>query len=241
MKHSRTDIQATARTRAGAAQPGKTPGHIAVPGRRGGLRHLPRPLYGHIDSQSNILIPRRHKHTWAQLSYATQGFLQVWTPKARFVALSHRAVWIPAGVMHQVRQSPHTVIRSLYLDATALGLDWTACRVLAVSPLLLAMFGPGLGDSVPILCILIAGSVGASLFGPGEDLLTMLGGERLCAGITAGSLLAAAGLCLALVPALGTLHTRIRPSHPTSSAGFDAESDGGPIAIARNPRAIPLG
>lgn len=33
----------------------------------------------------------------------------------------------------------------------------------------------------------------------------MLGGERLCAGITAGSLLAAAGLCLALVPALGTL------------------------------------
>lgn len=77
--------------------------------------------------------------------------------------------------------------------------------ILAVSPLLLAMFGPGLGDSVPILCILIAGSVGASLFGPGEDLLTMLGGERLCAGITAGSLLAAAGLCLALVPALGTL------------------------------------
>ncbi|MGT2479268.1 lipopolysaccharide biosynthesis protein [Methylobacterium oryzae CBMB20] len=76
--------------------------------------------------------------------------------------------------------------------------------ILAVSPLLLAMFGPGLGDSVPILCILIAGSVGASLFGPGEDLLTMLGGERLCAGITAGSLLAAAGLCLALVPALGT-------------------------------------
>ncbi|MBA9065754.1 MULTISPECIES: lipopolysaccharide biosynthesis protein [Methylobacterium] len=77
--------------------------------------------------------------------------------------------------------------------------------ILAVSPLLLAMFGPGLGASVPILCILIAGSVGASLFGPGEDLLTMLGGERLCAGITVGSLVAAAGLCLALVPAFGTL------------------------------------
>ena len=77
--------------------------------------------------------------------------------------------------------------------------------ILAVSPLLLGMFGPDLGASVPILCILVAGSVAASLFGPGEDLLTMLGGERLCAGITAGSLIAAAGLCLALVPAFGTL------------------------------------
>src|SRR5690606_21015553 len=55
---------------------------------------------------------------------------------ARFVALAHRAVWVPAGVSHQVRQSPQTVIRSLYLDADALGLDWPGCRVLAVSPLL---------------------------------------------------------------------------------------------------------
>lgn len=77
--------------------------------------------------------------------------------------------------------------------------------ILAASPLLLAMFGADLGASVPILCVLLAGSVVASLFGPGEDLLTMLGGERLCAGLTAGSLIAAAGLCLALVPSLGPL------------------------------------
>ncbi|GJE12823.1 lipopolysaccharide biosynthesis protein [Methylobacterium longum] len=77
--------------------------------------------------------------------------------------------------------------------------------ILAASPLLLGMFGPGLGASVPILCVLVAGSVAASLFGPGEDLLTMLGGERLCAGITAASLVAAAGLCVALIPAFGPL------------------------------------
>jgi O-antigen/teichoic acid export membrane protein len=77
--------------------------------------------------------------------------------------------------------------------------------ILAASPLLLAMFGADLGASVPILCVLLAGSVAASLFGPGEDLLTMLGGERLCAGLTAGSLIAAAGLCLALVPPFGPL------------------------------------
>jgi O-antigen/teichoic acid export membrane protein len=77
--------------------------------------------------------------------------------------------------------------------------------ILAASPLLLAMFGTGLGDSIPILGVLVAGSVAASLFGPGEDLLTMLGGERLCAGITAGSLIAAACLCLILVPGFGAL------------------------------------
>ncbi|WP_342108974.1 lipopolysaccharide biosynthesis protein [Methylobacterium sp. SI9] len=77
--------------------------------------------------------------------------------------------------------------------------------ILAASPLLLAMFGAGLGDSIPILCVLVAGSVAASLFGPGEDLLTMLGGERRCAGITAGALIVAACLCLALVPTLGAL------------------------------------
>ena len=77
--------------------------------------------------------------------------------------------------------------------------------ILVASPLLLAMFGTGLGDSIPILAVLVAGSVAASLFGPGEDLLTMLGGERLCAGITAGALIAAACLCLILVPGFGAL------------------------------------
>lgn len=137
MKHSRTDTQSAFSSPARTGRPSQGTGAAAVPGRRGGLRHLPRPVYGHIDSQSNILIPRHHKHAWAQLSYATQGYLQVWTPDARFVALAQRAVWIPAGVPHQVaRQSTHAVIRSLYLDAKALGLDWPVCRVLAVSPLL---------------------------------------------------------------------------------------------------------
>ncbi|MFV0282323.1 MAG: AraC family transcriptional regulator [Castellaniella sp.] len=136
MKYSRTDIQDPADTTRTRRNPARSLHQEPAPSRRGGLRRLPRPVYGHIDSQPNFLIPRHHKHAWAQLSYATQGHLQVWTPDARFVALAHRAVWIPPGLPHQVRQSPHTVIRSLYLDAATMGLDWPACRVLAVSPLL---------------------------------------------------------------------------------------------------------
>lgn len=100
------------------------------------LRTLPRRAYGHILSQSNMIIPRRHKHPWAQLSYAIQGYLEVWTAGARFVALPQRAVWIPPGVEHRVRTAPRTVIRSLYLDAQALPQCWTDCRILVIDPLL---------------------------------------------------------------------------------------------------------
>lgn len=86
---------------------------------------------------------------------------------------------------------------------TALATALVALAILLAAPLLLGLFGPEFRQSLPVLAILVAGSVGASLFGPGEDLLTMLGGERLCALITFGMLLLAILLCLALVPWLG--------------------------------------
>ena len=131
MKHSRTDIQDSIHS-----IPNGTDRAMTAAATMARMRHLPRPVYGHADGLPNVAIPRPHRHPWAQLSYATQGYLQVWTPAARFVALAQRAVWIPAGLSHQVRQSPQTVIRSLYLDPVALGLDWPDCRVLAISPLL---------------------------------------------------------------------------------------------------------
>lgn len=99
-------------------------------------RTLPRPIYGSVDQHPNIVRTHPHHHPWAQLSYAIQGHLQVWTPQAHFIALPHRAVWIPARARHQVHQSPQAIIRSLYLDSDALGLNWPDLRVLTVSPLL---------------------------------------------------------------------------------------------------------
>ncbi len=90
-------------------------------------------------------------------------------------------------------------------QATAAATLAVAVAVVAASPLLLAMFGSGFSESVPILAVLAAGSVAASLFGPSEDLLTMLGGERLCAVLTLAALAAAALLCLALIPLLGVI------------------------------------
>ncbi|WP_457104952.1 lipopolysaccharide biosynthesis protein [Methylobacterium sp. P5_C11] len=168
----------------------------------------------------------------ALVSPAEVGLYFAATRIQQFVAFVHYAV--SAATLQRYSAAQAQANRFLLAElvrrqgrVTAAATLVVGGAILAVSPLLLAMFGPGLGTSVPILCILIAGSVGASLFGPGEDLLTMLGGERLCAGITAGSLVAAAGLCLALVPAFGTLGAAVAVAVVTvARAGLLARAAG---------------
>lgn len=79
----------------------------------------------------------------------------------------------------------------------------TGLGLLAASPLLLGLFGTEFGSALPLLAILVAGHVGASVFGPAEDVLTMLGAERLCAAITLAVLGFSIVLMLLLVPGLG--------------------------------------
>ena len=104
------------------------------------LPRLPRPLYGRTESLTNRALTFRHTHPWVQLSYAIAGVLEVQTAGARFVAPPQRAVWVPAGVEHQVFSSPRTEMRSLYIDGGAVPWGPDACRVLAVSPLLRERF-----------------------------------------------------------------------------------------------------
>src|SRR5690606_10536239 len=101
-----------------------------------GLSRLPRPLYGHIESLSNQVIGYSHSHPWIQVSYAVRGVLEVATEKARFIALPHRAIWIPADVSHRVYASPDAQIRSLYVDPQAVAAGGDRCFVLEVSDLL---------------------------------------------------------------------------------------------------------
>ena len=101
-----------------------------------GLSSLPRPVYGRTESLPNRALTRRHSHPWVQLSYAISGVLEIQTSVGRFVAPPQRAVWIPAGMPHRVFSSPHTEMRSLYLDCSVT--TWAAerCQVLEVSSLL---------------------------------------------------------------------------------------------------------
>jgi len=100
------------------------------------LRQLPRPVYGQLDSPPNLKLGYRHSHPWIQLSHAVEGVLEVRTDRGRFIAPPLRAVWIPAGITHQVFCAPDTCIRSLYIDRSVAGDAPERCRVLQVSPLL---------------------------------------------------------------------------------------------------------
>lgn len=104
--------------------------------RLGELKALPRPVYGQLDSPPNLKLGYRHSHPWVQLSHAVEGVLEVRTDNGRFIAPPLRAVWIPAGVTHQVFCAPDTCIRSLYIDRAVAGEAFEHCRVLQVSPLL---------------------------------------------------------------------------------------------------------
>lgn len=75
--------------------------------------------------------------------------------------------------------------------------------ILIVAPLLLALFGPGFAASREVLAILVLGAVVQAAFGPAEDVLTMIGGERLCALVSAAALALAATLLVLLVPLWG--------------------------------------
>ena len=104
--------------------------------RLGELRQLPRPVYGQLDSPPNLKLGYRHSHPWVQLSHAVEGVLEVRTERGRFIAPPLRAVWVPAGITHQVFCAPDTCIRSLYIDRSVVGDAPERCRVLQVSPLL---------------------------------------------------------------------------------------------------------
>lgn len=100
------------------------------------LKQLPRPLYGQAESLPNIALSYDHSHPWIQLSYASQGVLEVLTTAGRYLAPPQRAVWIPAGIEHRVQCFGQPRIRSLYIEQAALTSVPQAACVIQVSPLL---------------------------------------------------------------------------------------------------------
>jgi O-antigen/teichoic acid export membrane protein len=136
------------------------------------------------------------------LYFAATRILQfvVFVPYAATAATAGR--FAEAGALDDQATLRAMVRRTVRL--TTLATLATGAAVLLASPLLLAMFGPAFVAGVPLLAILIAGTVGQAACGPAEDLLTMLGAERLCAAVSVAALALAAGLGLALIPVLGT-------------------------------------
>lgn len=59
-----------------------------------------------------------HAHREAQLVFATQGTMQVTTPKGRWLVPPDRAVWVPARLPHAIDVLADIEMRTLYFDVT---------------------------------------------------------------------------------------------------------------------------
>jgi AraC-like DNA-binding protein/quercetin dioxygenase-like cupin family protein len=78
----------------------------------------------------------RHSHSWAQLIYAASGTMRVSTPSATWLVPRTRAIWAPAGAVHEIEMRGVTAIRTLYVSPRVTGPQTDACRAFEVSTLL---------------------------------------------------------------------------------------------------------
>src|SRR2546427_11331893 len=79
-----------------------------------------------------------HSHARTQILYACSGDMPVRRKKGTSACPPQRAVWIPAGLMHEVSCRSSVSLRTLYIDA-AMGREPQRGRVFEVSPFLRAL------------------------------------------------------------------------------------------------------
>lgn len=90
------------------------------------------------DYPSHYVLPR-HAHKRGQLLYAAAGVITVITDEGSWVVPPRRAVWLPAGVSHEVRMSGAVSTHSAYVSHAAAARLPGQCRVIEVSLLLHAL------------------------------------------------------------------------------------------------------
>jgi AraC-like DNA-binding protein len=93
-----------------------------------------------------------HSHRDHQLAWSPEGVLVVLTETGgTYVLPPSRAVWIPAGTVHETRASGAAVLRSVYVEPRACPIDWDAPTPVEVSPFLGELIhhldDRGLGDA----------------------------------------------------------------------------------------------
>lgn len=91
-----------------------------------------------------------HSHDTHQLVYAESGLLTLFVENATWVVPPLRAVWVPAGVPHELLAHGPTLTRPLYFDPAIGPREFADVTVVSVSTLLreliIAIAEPDLGD-----------------------------------------------------------------------------------------------
>ncbi|MFJ4780079.1 AraC family transcriptional regulator [Streptomyces sp. NPDC088762] len=99
------------------------------------IRHTPRAAtnVSELDTDTGI---DPHRHDDHQIAYAGRGVLSVTTDAGTWVAPATRALWIPAGTVHEHRAFGRTDLHCVGLPTRLNPLSLDAPAVIAVGPLL---------------------------------------------------------------------------------------------------------
>ncbi len=77
-----------------------------------------------------------HDHPWGQLAFCNSGLMRVTTDGASWLSPPTRAIWLPAGVAHEIVMRGEVATRFLYLAPELAAPLPTALCVYEVAPLL---------------------------------------------------------------------------------------------------------
>ena len=99
-----------------------------------------RPVVAFEDDYPAGFVDPMHSHDRSQLCYAASGVMSFTTDAASFILPPKRAIWIPAGVRHQLSCRGPVMFQTLYIEP-ACDREAHDCRVLEVSMLIQALIG----------------------------------------------------------------------------------------------------
>lgn len=97
---------------------------------------VPRPVAAMAKDFADGSRIAPHRHRRAQLVFAAQGVMVVWTEQGSWVVPPHRAVWMPAETEHSIRSWGNVAMRTLYVRPDIAATLPLRCCVVAVSALL---------------------------------------------------------------------------------------------------------
>jgi AraC-like DNA-binding protein len=97
---------------------------------------VPRPLAALPREYEAGHVGVRHAHRRAQLLYAIAGTMLVFTDTGSWIVPPRRALWIPAGSMHEVHCRGRVSLRTIYVEPEACAGFGDTCRAVTVSGLL---------------------------------------------------------------------------------------------------------
>ena len=97
-----------------------------------------RPIMGFEDAYPAGFVDPPHSHPRAQLTYCARGVMTVISASNSFILPPRRAIWIPAGTIHEVHCRNPVDSYTLYIDP-ALDTEGQHARVFEVTDLVRAL------------------------------------------------------------------------------------------------------